>query len=282
MLGKEEIRDICVNKLGFEDNESFYKFYRDRIKNGTTDEGLELLAPEVVNLRHFWELCDDILHGSICGAANLSKVPPNIGYVNYHNWSFAIQMGVLNEFLRTESYFRNMKWPLHVLEIGPGHGALMASNYFESVDKYYGVDVYPRAPGILQIDGSTLPEAVMEDTNISTVIASNVFQHISTEQRRHYYSQIFELLSKSTYKEFSSFTFTLQVDIGQENLIRHNGKAYIVHLGMFTECQKANEVQKDLIDAGFGLRTIVSRFDGCFGFSVYMPQATPEPVKVEE
>ncbi len=42
------------------------------------------------------------------------------------------------------------------------------------------------------------------------------------------------------------------------------------------------ELRKDLIDAGFGLRTIVSRFDGCFGFSVYMPQAAPQPVKVEE
>lgn len=281
MLGKEEIRDICVNKLSFHDNKSFNEFYADRIKNGTTDEELELLAPEVVNLRHFWELCDEILHGSICGAANKSEEPPSVEYANYMNWSFAVQMGVTSELTRTDSLCTLRKIPFSVLEIGPGHGCLFLYNYYKNAKKYHAVDVYPRIPQAIQIDGSTLPESVLEDRDITTVIASNVFQHLSVEQRKHYYSQIFGLLSKSNRPELSSFTFTIQSDVGQPNLIRHNGRAYITHMGMYTECQKQAEIQQDVLDVGFYIRTATSRGDGCLGLSVYIPQAAPEPVKVE-
>lgn len=264
---EDEIKQ-CWDTLGFHDEDSFKAYYADRIKHGLKDEKeLTLLAPENVNLKLFWQMCDASFSGSVAGY--LSRLESederkqDIAYGNYLNYILALQTNMFSTLNQTTC----VKHPIiEVLEIGPGFGALNPSLSRDGVINHK-IDVYPRIDGCVESDGFTIPESVKEH-DIMIVISSNVFQHLSIEQRRSYYREIASLLGTNTRK-FGYFDFNLQC-LGvndDDRFIKHNDKYYITHMGMYTEITTPMQVQKDLLDAGFVVNSQTCRSDGMYGFS---------------
>jgi len=163
-----------------------------------------------------------------------------------------------------------------VLEIGPGFGALKPYLGGRDDITHHMIDVHPRIEGCIESDGFTIPDEIKQ-LDISYVISSNVFQHLSVEQRRGYYREIASLLGNSVRK-FGYFDFNVQcLGCGNEDsrYIKHNDKYYITHMGMYTEITSSGEVMQDLIDAGFVVLSMTRRGDALFGFSCLLNKTEP-------
>lgn len=251
-LGREEILDTWT-RLGFTNGEEFETYYDDRIANGlSSDDELELLSPENVDLHDFWLLCDERMPRSICNVKSEREL--DVDTKNFYNWILA-ETGNLLSRISVQSVMWKEK--LAVLEVGAGLGAI--GNQLKNICQYFAIDVVPRFEGVIQTDGWTIPENLY-DKNIQCVVSSNVFQHFSVEQRRNYYKQVADLLDKNEW-HFGYFDFSLQTS-GNMNRVVHNNKNYICHMGQYTEIQTMSEVVEDLKKVGIIPHSYGFRFDG--------------------
>ncbi|HYQ01970.1 MAG TPA: class I SAM-dependent methyltransferase [Polyangiaceae bacterium] len=129
--------------------------------------------------------------------------------------------------------------------------------------EYTGVDVAPRLPGIVQATAQGLiPKELVEQAadSYAYVVSTNVFQHLSSKQRLHYYEDIRRLLVPG-----GLFNFNLCIDTGKVDYLRDAaGNAWCDHYGQFTEVPKAN-IYTDLA-AHFGVLCVTQRYDGVFNF----------------
>jgi len=261
--------------LGFHDGPSFTDYYKDRIQNGVkNEEELELLAPENVDLKLFWGMCDEFFAGSVCG---LAKEPMDIGQQNWLNWSIATQMAV-DANVRKVSKYANVINPIDILEIGPGYGCLVPE-LVKPFITYNAIDVHLRFRGVTQFDGYSIPDSVKTPETLC-VISSNVFQHLSVSQRRGYYTQIRELLANNKDR-FGYFDFNMNIigpfSTGEGRFIKHNDKFYMCHMGMYTQVQELNDVLSDIFNARLALSVLSQRTDGLAGFSCYVDNRTQNP-----
>lgn len=244
------------DRLGFHDTDTFKKFYTNRIEFGITDpEELELLAPENVDLGLFWRMCDDNYKYSICGAD-----APTVNHQNFLNWHF----GTLMNMTYAVKFGLMTKPAFKVMEIGPGYGALLPELNFHDRIRYVGVDVYPRIENVIKSDGFTIPEEAITD-DIYCVIASNVMQHFSIEQRRGYYRQIGKILRTNKFGG-GFFSFTNCQVRSTIPKIRFEDKHYICHMGQYTEIQANDVIIDELKAERFHVAMQNYRADGELGF----------------
>ncbi len=88
---------------------------------------------------------------------------------------------------------------LKVFEIGTGYGSLMNFIETHTNHEYTGVDVVARVPGVTQAtaEGLIPEELIQRESGLySYVVSSNVFQHLSSKQRKRYYDDARTLLMR--------------------------------------------------------------------------------------
>jgi len=167
-----------------------------------------------------------------------------------------------------------------LLDIGAGYGMMKDYVEKETKLKYYGVDVYPKIPGVLPlVDGdSTLPPEVMNE-KFGIVVSTNVFQHLSIKQRRHYYEQIAKIL----HPKLGIFSVTMVCNVPDRPscgfINKETGKSYMCHYGQYTEIQMIADVFADL-SKHFIIVSYLHRYcDYSFSFQCSLPApSTPKPL----
>ncbi|MEO8905057.1 MAG: class I SAM-dependent methyltransferase [Polyangiaceae bacterium] len=261
----QEIRRELTEGFGFTDLAAYQQWVEhERPKLVVNKELVERLSPDHVDCRDFWRACDDLfLLDPVCNVA----VKPAVGRMphavetrmdaNRMNLRFAKSFGI-TDFLE-----ENAQQRLKVLEIGPGFGSLMHFVETHTNHEYTGVDVVPRVAGIVQATAQGLiPDELVEQNagTFSYVVASNVFQHLSSKQRTHYYAHARTLLMRG-----GLFIFNLCIDNGKAAYLRDkSGNAWCDHYGQFTAVPKADIYTE--LGSGFGVLYVTQRYDGVFNF----------------
>ncbi len=250
----QDFQQVIEGDYKISDLKSYGEYkYSVTAKGGVTKAEVERLSPDNVNSSSFWEYIEknpEIKNDAICFGIGKDGTKEE---VNRRNFGLACFMNSLCPILE----YRNcVGMPL--LDIGAGYGMLKEFVEQNSKLKYFGVDVYPKVEGVLQVagDGSTLPSEITSLAgNFGLVMSINVFQHLSVKQRRHYYEQIYQLLHPGC----GIFTFTIacQVPNGQTRGFRcqETGREYMCHYGQYTEMQTQQEVMDDL-SKHFHIRSI--------------------------
>ena len=224
----EEIRRALVQGFGFTDLAAYKRWVeRDPLSLVLTSELIERLSPDNVDCRDFWRVCDELFAlDPVCNVA----VNPSVGRLPYAvetrmdanriNLRFAKSFGITN-FLE-----ENAQGRLKVLEIGPGYGSIMNFVETHTNHEYTGVDVLPRIPGIIQATAEGLiPEELLkrDAASFSYVVSSNVFQHLSSKQRKRYYEDARALLVRG-----GLFIFNMCVDKTKAGYLRDAARECLV------------------------------------------------------
>ncbi len=261
----EEIKRILTQDLGFTDLTAYRRWIEDvRPSVRPTEEIIERLSPDTIDCRDFWRVCEELFGDDpVCNVA----VTPRVGSLPYAietridsnrmNLRLAKSLGVIT-FLEEFAQDR-----LKTLEIGPGFGSL--KNYIEShtAHIYTGIDVFPRIPGVLEATAEGfIPEELVERERslLGYVIASNVFQHMSSRQRTRYFHDAHALL-----REGGLFIFNTLVDSGRAPVRDKNGNAWCDHYGQYTLIPKIGSIYEE-VSARFGILYVTQRYDGVFNF----------------
>lgn len=235
----EEIKTE-IAKLGIKDMPT-YKAYIDEYhrdidpKKHTPDE-VEALSPDNVDNAAFWRLSEEIFGTDpVCNAEygnTYSKMEGN------RNNLFLFESGGGLAFIKR--LFSN--WRGDVLEIGPGYGSFKNWVELNTVMTYYGVDVYPKIDGVDQ----ALPNGLMGPETLARryglVVSTNVFQHLSVNQRRAYYRDVASILQPNGYFIMNN----IHSDRTNEKYRHEDGKFYMRHYGQLTEIQKSQEIIDDV------------------------------------
>lgn len=281
---REQILAAC-KQLGFEDNKSFDEYYGRVIKEGISQKDLELLDPANVNLNEFWKVSEELHFGAICGAVSRAEQHAPIDQCNFYNWILSVQANVLGNVDIVAQKMRNGNYgDFSVLDIGAGYNVLKNGIQANPNAKHIGIDVsnHNGANDAILYDGWNIPQEVMENKDILCVVSSNVFQHMSIDQRRALYAQVAKLLKNNKFHS-GSFDVTMQIcDHWVEpdkRFVKHNGGHYICTYGQFTELQTTLQIQKDLVDAGFNITSINYRMDGLVSYSSHIAGPAPEQVQ---
>jgi hypothetical protein len=272
MKGYREIKRILVEELGFRDLAAYKKWIAEvRPTTHPTPEGIAKLSPDAVDCRAFWKVCDDLF--GIDPVCNLA-IAPEVGRlpyaietpmdVNRMNLRIAKSFGI-TAFLEENAHAR-----LRVLEIGAGYGSLM--NFVETHTNhvYLGVDAVPRVAGVIETtqDG-LLPRALIERERgaLSYIVATNVFQHLSTKQRAKYVEDARELLHAGGF-----LLFNLTVDTGKIAPCARDadGNAWAIHYGQYTPIPTGSAAY-DLATPLFNILYVTQRYDGLFNFVCQRP-----------
>lgn len=271
----EQFSEIIEGNYNILDLKSYEDYKVGVSKNGLTADAVELLSPDNVDSRSFWEYIEknpELAKDAICFGATKETA---LSKVNEQNFGLACSLGALNYVV----LYRNCAL-MPILDIGAGYGMLKEYVQKETKLQYFGVDVYPKVPGVYKVgpDGYTLPSAVT-GVKYGLIVSVNVFQHLSVNQRRKYYEQIEKLL----YPDFGIFTVTMMANITtpwvKPFMCKENGKAYACHYGQFTEVQKPQEIQSDL-EKHFRVISVQQRIHDCsFTFHCSLkPTVPPTPI----
>lgn len=249
---------------------SYVEYKKKAGQNGVTVDEIQRLSPDTINSCSFWQWIENHPKLAKDAIAFGTTEQDSIEKVNLINFNIACQMGVLN-FILMNRHIAGMP----VLDIGPGYGMLKHFIQNSTQFVYHGVDAYPKIDGVLKVgdDGSTLPESIM-NTRFGMVISTNVFQHLSVRQRRHYYEQIAKILEPKC----GIFTVT-NAAVVEGSPVKYfrgeDGKNYMCHYGQYTEVQPINEIVVDL-SKHFNILTINQRmFDCYFAFHCIIKPSQP-------
>ena len=200
-----------------------------------SEEEFNRLHPDNIDSGEFWEECIKINPLAVCGDKRV--LGGSIDDIKKVNYLFTLCNGVNNQYNATK-YTTNKR--LRILEIGPGYGQM--KQVYESMDnEYEAIDVNPLVEGVIKTDGKSIP-----DKEYDFIVSSNVFQHLSINQRKSYYKDI-----KKGLKPGGKFSFTSV--IGGEAKRRYNGRAVMYNTGQFTELQTLDETFGDLQEVGLRL-----------------------------
>lgn len=250
-----DIKDIVENQLGLTNHQKVIDYCNKVNYEVPTQEQVDILSPDKINLYDFWEYLEKNYDYAICGLGG--KTPEERDRLNM---VLALGVGVLNVLEAHVTLNSDIK--LNVLEIGPGYGNI-CSVIMGRVN-YAAIDVYPRFPGVCLCDGKTIPSE-LKATKFHVVISCNVFQHLSIDQRRSYYKEVFEIL-----EDGGVFSFTNRVLPPEMT-----SPKYVCHAGQLTEVQKFEDINKDILDAGFTISSYSMRCDNFATFHLRKPHAKP-------
>lgn len=274
----KDFTEVIEGNYKIKDIPSYVEYKKSRYHTpggggGVPQDEIELLSPDAINSSSFWEWIEKNpqLAKDAIGFNATPDVP--VSEINKKNFGLACQLGMINSIMM---YREAVGMPL--LDIGAGYGMLKEFVERETKLKYYGVDVYPKIPGVLPLaDGdSTLPPEVMNET-FGLVTSTNVFQHLSIKQRRHYYEQIAKIL----HPQVGIFSVSMVCNMPNTPtcgfVSRETGKSYMCHYGQYTEIQMIEEVLDDLSKHFYVLSTLHRNNDYSFGFQCTLKSPPPPP-----
>jgi hypothetical protein len=199
MKNKEEIKKVITEHFGITSGKAYQEWLVKWRENGgkASDEDLEILSPDNIDCRAFWEVCEEMF--GVDGVCNTLDGTPDITdrmQANRTNILIARNTGLLNVF-ETHSEYHG-----EVLEIGPGYGSI--KNFIEVKTRfnYIGFDVYPKISDVNATDiHGYIPKEFIDakKETFDIVISSNVFQHLSKKQREKYIEDVSILLKPGAY-----------------------------------------------------------------------------------
>lgn len=274
MINYNAIKDIIVNKLGLKDLTA-YKQYMESwvdIKNPKiiTKKDVELLSPDNINNFDFWKIAEELF--GVDGISNTDFGKNNTfdrDEANRRNLIIARASGVLNMI----DVWKHSN--ASVLEIGAGYGNFKNYVLYTTALTYTGVDAFPKVPGIIP----TLPNGLLPDEikqkKFNLVYSSNVFQHLSSSQRRAYLNDVHGMLHNGGY-----FMFNLFLTLSRPKFPSEDGKNYTQLYGQFTEIPTYREFT-NLISEYYWVDFETRRFSDDFITFVCRPKdliKTQEPV----
>ena len=236
-----EFTEIIEGDYKIKDLPSYAEYKRAR-GNGITQSEIDRLSPDAIKSSSFWEwieknpeLAKDAIGFGITADGSIQDL-------NRNNYGLANSLGMLS-YVFLWRHYKGMP----ILDIGAGYGMLKEFVDNSTWMKYYGVDVYPKIPGVLALpDGdSTLPDEILK-VGFGLVVSTNVFQHLSVKQRRHYYEQVVKILIPNGVFSVSMSAAGLD-ECGTKGFVcKETGKEYMCHYGQYTEVQTQKEIMDDL------------------------------------
>lgn len=237
-----EFKEIIEGDYGITNIQSYDEYKKKCYDNGVSQTEIDKLSPDNINSSSFWEYIEKNPELAKDAIAFGAKPYSNIDTVNQQNFNVACSLSIFNYVLMYKDVFN-----APILDIGAGYG--MLKDFVKNNTKldYVGVDVYPKIDNVLKVgsDGSTLPDNILL-SKFLLVVSTNVFQHLSIRQRRHYYEQIKNILVP--IHGIFSFSTVCNVEglpkIGFK--CKENDKHYVCHYGQYTEIQDYSEVVDDL------------------------------------
>lgn len=266
----EEFKQVVEGDYKITDLKSYGEYKKSMWDKKATKEEVERLSPDNINSCSFWEyieknpeLARDAIGFGKTGEASHEDV-------NRMNFGLACDLSTLNYVWKYKDIAG-----LPILDIGAGYG--MLKDFVEKHTKlqYVGVDVYPKVPGVLQVasDGFTLPPVVTA-VKFGLVVSTNVFQHLSVNQRRGYYAQIENMLIDG-WGVFSVSNMAVVPGRDAGFKCKDDDKAYCCHYGQYTEIQTIPAQMEDL-SKHFHVVSIAQRIhDQSVTFHCVKKQAPP-------
>ena len=245
-----EIKDILINKYGIIDQNSYKEFTSKRFKDGITQEEVDLLSPDNVNNNDFWQFINEFYGiDPVCQTNYAQFKVGNKMVANRRNLGICRLDGTLNVI------DHNKYCGCTFLEIGAGFGCI--KNYVEvntNLD-YAGVDVYPQIHDVIKSnpDGS-LPDSILKlpvtSNYFGIVFSTNVFQHLSVNQRKKYYQQIRSIIHEQGIFAFNTTIYSepRNVDGVAFYKCKDSNKAYIGHYAQYTEVLSFQEEVNNIIE----------------------------------
>ena len=245
MKTREEIYDIIYNQLGLKDLKAYKEYADSWFKQPyriPTLEEIELLNPDNIDNNAFWKIAEELFKTDPVSNCQYTK-EFSIQEGNRNNLNIYLLDGVLPLL----QYFQKYNAKKNVFEIGPGYGAL--KNWIEANTNfgYDGVDCYPKVGGIHETEKNGLMKRETVELfkeRIDICVASNVFQHLSRNQRKQYYKDVSDILAPgclffvSQFYAADSYPYCRSAD----------GKQWLRHYGQLTEVQKSEEILSDVLE----------------------------------
>lgn len=147
-----------------------------------------------------------------------------------------------------------------VLEIGFGFGGA-ARRFKEKGFKYYGIDyVTSGTPNreygdFIEIKESGIPKELLKDKGkFSMVYSDNVFQHLTSKQRKEYYDQVHTILKPGGTFYFSLFTRNEDGMKEYYSYPEHKNHGYATHFfGVHTNVPNLSKLKRHLKKVGFDI-----------------------------
>ena len=269
-IGYSEIKDIIVNRLGLRDQASYKTYcatFEDKVNPRIpTAEEIALLDPDVIDNRDFWRVAEEIFDTDPVANCQYGT-PLSIMSGNRRNLLYAHTSGIIGYL----EYLKYLMPRARVLEIGAGYGSLRNWVEVNTQFEYHGVDVYPKLRDIEPTAPSGFMTEATKLRQFDAVVSSNVFQHLSVNQRRTYYRDIHTVLAPDGFFFFNVTTDTYAPDSPFRD---GQGRMWMRHYGQFTEIQKAEDIRKDLTPYFYYIN---ENGNYARGFMVRRRELTPKP-----
>lgn len=244
-MGK--VKDV-LDSLGLVDMDSITKYFNDK-KDNLTQADIDILSPDVIDNKEFWQLATKLDSNSLVGG-NRVKDNSNEEEIIYWNSILAKSIGIFDYIVPTE----NNKYKL--LDIGCGYCPIKRMLKYDI--EYTGIDIVARTPDVIEVDGNGIPD---ELGMFDYVVSCNVFQHLSTEQKIRYTHDAYQHLHTGAYFINAMMTSYGNVPVPQFNNIPH-----IFTCGQFHPLMSHVQYMSILYKIGFTVLQFNNRWDGfsCF------------------
>lgn len=253
LLTYDEIKDIVVNRLGIRDLPT-YKAWGDTLFNRRiTQQDVDLLSPDRIDNGAFWRLAEELFQTDPVINCQMGT-PFSIEEANKRAMDMYHMCGFTGRLLAMRRQLADRKPSL--LEVGPGYGAFrswLATN-IPNVE-WIGMDVYPKCVGCQELPANgCLPPMAKYVPALDTVFSNNVFQHLSFDQRRAYYRDVYRLLAPG-----GLFMFNMMLDRGGDHPMRDVfGHHWCRHYGQFTRIERYEDAIQGPLNAGFVIEAVTT------------------------
>jgi SAM-dependent methyltransferase len=177
----------------------------------------------------------------------------NVDELNKLSISMGVYLNTTNQFI---SLLRKERQNIRFLEIGPGYGGV--HNLINEINSliptfdYYAIDVNPlfECDKLFKTDGKTIPEHV--PSVLDMVYSVNVFQHLTPNQRKSYYQQIYDRLIPGGEFIFSMFVENEHnKDLNVWGYKDKTGRNYVHFFNQFTAVDTYPELETVISKVGF-------------------------------
>ncbi len=247
----DEIKDIIVNRLGLTDLAAYEAYLKRAWADGAptpTQEEIDQLSPDVIDNNAFWRIAEELFHTDPVTSCGGTAKPYSVEDAKRAAISMYHLHGFTGYLEGMSLYDQDMSRRSRILEIGPGYGALRDWVLAKGNLDYHAADVYPR---ISEVDHANVDGTLTQETlgrTYRAVIANNVFQHLSVNQRRIYYRDVLKCLLPG-----GEFLVSMMHDHGRPHKERYTIGSWCRHYGQFTRIQTKDEIVGDLKAAGFDI-----------------------------
>lgn len=250
------IKEI-LDKIGITDITSNREYCSKLKERGVTDEDVELLNPENIDLIEFWELARELDNCSIVGGGLVKDNKSTLDIVS-NNIKLYKDCGIV-DFLSLDNRIRNN---LSVLEYGCGYAPI--TWYLNCQDYYLGIDLIRNTQPwhFLQTDGKSIPQVVKINDGYDICLCINVFQHMIDS----HVVNVLKLFKDNISKKGMLITTFMIKDINSNlnNMLKHRDmdEYYTYTCGQLIPLRTQQQCFNILQTAGFGTYKYINRCDG--------------------